>query len=122
MGSFKLNMDEAIFDDFGTFGYGVVLCDSSGVVLLAFTEYNPISFDMFTMECKAILNGLILAKLEGFVSVPVEIDCMNLVKACTSMEYDHGPYGNLLHGIKLLLGEGIFSCLSVVRRTSNKVA
>ncbi|XVF44098.1 hypothetical protein PTKIN_Ptkin02bG0093000 [Pterospermum kingtungense] len=76
LGVVKINVDVAFVYGSGFSQTGMVARDSNGIVLYSTVSSGEVMFSPLHAELMAILNGLILAKSQGFDVIVVESDCL----------------------------------------------
>lgn len=84
LGTFKLNIDAATFEDFHALGIGAVVRDYSGFVLGAMALKSFSASNAAIVEGWAIYYGVTFARDAGFKSVIVESNAAVIVTALNS--------------------------------------
>ncbi|XP_074318299.1 uncharacterized protein LOC141655100 [Silene latifolia] len=120
-GSWKVNVDAAIFNEKGC-GMGVVIRDHEGSVGKARVKQVRAQWEVNITEAKAAFLGLQMARQMGIESVILESDSLVLVTLLKTRKVENSNLGNVVQGI-LRLSEEFGSCaFSFVKRNGNKAA
>lgn len=96
---FKMNMDVAINAKRGVIGFGIIVRDYSGSVLMAASLFWRQKSTAMETETITILEGLLLAKERGFLSLKVESDALNVVKFIQENNPNYSGVGLLIYDI-----------------------
>ncbi|XP_042952128.1 uncharacterized protein LOC122289214 [Carya illinoinensis] len=117
-GTFKLNVDGAIFQNQQSAGIGAILRDSKGEVLMAVSKRESAVGDATSIEMLAILKGLQLTLHLGIQHLIIESDALTLVKEMHKTEPSMTLVGNVIRDTKELM-----SCFRVcdVRYTNANI-
>ncbi|KAF5450240.1 hypothetical protein F2P56_030607 [Juglans regia] len=99
----KLNTDGAVFANLDSSGFGVILRDYQGKVLLSASGRESVVQDPIEIELLAILRGLQLCIPMGIPELIVEFDYLLSIQAIQSMEDPMSMQGNLIYAIKDLM-------------------
>lgn len=86
-GVIKLNVDASFHLDSGAGATGAILRDSSGSFIAATCTYWEAAIDAPSMEARAVLEGLRLAKDLGIYALAVECDSLEIVNAIIQPAY-----------------------------------
>ncbi|KAH7566475.1 hypothetical protein JRO89_XS08G0169600 [Xanthoceras sorbifolium] len=118
----KINADVAVDVRGRRLGFGVVLRDCTGKVLVSYTSLLLGLFSSDIGEALAILLGLHLAIDMGLSTVCVESDAASVVKQLSSRVTSCSDIGLILDYILSLVVNFADLSFSSVRRCANKVA
>lgn len=119
----KVNIDAAIFETVGRYGFGGVIRDHMGCFVLAISGIRE---GRATAE---IAEGIIALKevLSWLKTQPakryqVESDCLVLVQAVRSPDVLLSPFGKIVQDCKEMLKSWSMADLAFVKRSANRVA
>ncbi|KAL5818944.1 hypothetical protein ACOSQ4_022786 [Xanthoceras sorbifolium] len=118
----KINSDVAVDVRGRRLGFGVVLRDFAGKVLVSYTSLLLGLFSSDIGEALAILYGLRLAVDLGLSSICVEYDAASIVKQLSSRDSSCSDIGLILDDILSLVVNLSDISFSFVCRCANKVA
>ncbi|KAH7572293.1 hypothetical protein JRO89_XS04G0233800 [Xanthoceras sorbifolium] len=118
----KINSDVAVDVRGRRLGFGVVIRDCSGKVLVSYTSLLLGLFSSDIGEALAILLGLHLAIDMGLSTVCVESDAASIVKQLSSRVSSCSDIGLILDDILSLVVNFAALSFSSVRRSANNVA
>ncbi|KAL5756141.1 hypothetical protein ACOSQ2_020887 [Xanthoceras sorbifolium] len=118
----KIHSDVAVDVRGRRLGFGVVLRDFAGKVLMSYTSLLLGLFSSDIGEALAILYGLRLAVDLGLSSICVESDAASIVKQLSSRDSSCSDIGLILDDILSLVVNLSDISFSSVRRCANKVA
>ncbi|KAL5742583.1 hypothetical protein ACOSP7_011960 [Xanthoceras sorbifolium] len=121
-GWFKINSDVAVDVRGRRLGFGVVIRDYTGKVLVSYTSLLLGLFSSDIGEALAILRGLRLAIDMGLSTVCVESDAASVVKQLSSRVSSCSDIGLILDDILSLVVNFADLSFSSVRRSANIVA
>ncbi|KAL5779613.1 hypothetical protein ACOSQ2_010350 [Xanthoceras sorbifolium] len=121
-GWFKINSDVAVDVRGRRLGFGVVIRDYMGKVLVSYTSLLLGLFSSDIGEALAILRGLRLAIDMGLSTVCVESDAASVVKQLSSRVTSCSDIGLILDDILSLVVNFADLSFSSVRRSANIVA
>ncbi|KAL8520299.1 hypothetical protein ACS0TY_011008 [Phlomoides rotata] len=117
----KLNSDVAIFDD-GTVGFGFVIRDANGLVILAGSKRCQARGSSTLVEALALRYIIQHAYASGLTPFHSETDSELLVLAIRG-EREHDAYTMMLvEDICFLLSQALCSVVLFCKREANKVA
>ncbi|RLN42620.1 retrotransposon protein, putative, unclassified [Panicum miliaceum] len=118
----KINVDGAFFAETKSGGWGYVIRDADGAVILAGAGITR-AMDAFHTEVVACQAGLKAACEKGMTRIVLETDSMMLRLAMEGNTFSLAPTGGLVHEIKMLASSS-FVCFSVLYcpRVCNGVA
>ncbi|XP_062112468.1 uncharacterized protein LOC133823623 [Humulus lupulus] len=122
IGMIKVNVDGALFDNEGYFGFGMVARGSEGGFIEAFQSSSKGRVIPNMVEALGIKEALSWIKRKGWSKVILESDCLNVVNAIKSTSCMVSPYGLLIQECKQLLSKLNDVCVMFVKRSANKVA
>lgn len=120
-GSYKLNVDAAVFEK-GRVGYGGVVRDCLGEVVLTCCGTLEGRFEADIAEALAARSTLELVWEAGIRVSIVESDCLKLVVHLQKQSVELSSFGNIVQDI--LVHNAVRPCLSFIHicRSGNKVA
>ncbi|XP_073284608.1 uncharacterized protein [Primulina huaijiensis] len=81
VGSIKINVDAAVFDDSDFFGVGVIVRDDKGMVLMARAGCLEGVLTPYLAELLAVREGIILAYHLQWTNIIVNTDARNVVES-----------------------------------------
>lgn len=117
-GSFKLNIDGAIFANLQVNGMGAIMCDRKGEMLLVVSSIKEKVFqDLKTVECLAILRGLQLYLNLRIACLTIESNCQLIVNQLQSLNCSSSIFGNILLNIRGLMS--LFSSCNIQFASKN---
>ncbi|KAK0577517.1 hypothetical protein LWI29_034297 [Acer saccharum] len=121
-GSFKINCDAAIRVSDRLVSYGIVIHNSTGLVMAASSQRVMATFSAQVAEAGAILHGLHLAREAGLYPCMVDSDAEVVVGWINSKSSYCSEIGTVLNDIRVLLNR--MHCISVnfVSRKAIQVA
>lgn len=108
--SYKLNFDAAVFEDIGSSGFGVIIRNNRGEVMVALPAKGPTIGDNEEVEvlvCRRALEFAVDARFEGLV---IEGDNATIMKSISFLRALWSRLGNIYVDIHLLAAGG--RCLS----------
>uniref|UniRef100_A0A2N9IUU4 RNase H type-1 domain-containing protein n=1 Tax=Fagus sylvatica TaxID=28930 RepID=A0A2N9IUU4_FAGSY len=94
-GWYKVNMDGAVFADLGKVGVGVVIRNEQGEFLGAMCELLDVGLDATDGEALAALRAIEFAAEVCPFSMLFEGDCLQVIRALQSPEYDAARVGHI---------------------------
>lgn len=121
-GTYKLNVDGAVFAASGNIRVGAVIRNYKGEVMLAMTQKINCSPSPELAEAWAILRGISVAIEAGFSSIILEGDAKYILADLCSEEDLLTCYGHILEDALLLKSAFQSFTVSTVRRLANEVA
>ncbi|KAL5758955.1 hypothetical protein ACOSP7_021566 [Xanthoceras sorbifolium] len=80
-GGFKMNTDASFNHSSNRAGFGVIIRDNDGQVLLAGASLLSKVFSLHTAEDMAVHQGLILARDFGLLTLEIESDAKEIIKS-----------------------------------------
>ncbi|XP_073367696.1 uncharacterized protein [Aegilops tauschii subsp. strangulata] len=122
-GILKINVDGSFNKDTKSGGWGYVIRDHEGDVVIAAAGRLNHTSDALQAEAEACIQAIYKAQELGIGRAVVETDAMLLVQVIKSSSYDLAPNGVLFKEIKLFASLN-FSSFDIVHcpRACNKVA
>uniref|UniRef100_A0A2N9IT87 RNase H type-1 domain-containing protein n=1 Tax=Fagus sylvatica TaxID=28930 RepID=A0A2N9IT87_FAGSY len=94
-GWYKVNMDGAVFADLGKVGVGVVIRNKRGEFLGVMCELLEVGLDATDAEALAALRAIEFAAEVCPFSMLFEGDCLQVIRALQSPEYDAARVGHI---------------------------
>lgn len=91
----KINFDGATFSAENKFGNGVVIRDSSGLVIASCSKLLPQAYHASEVEALVAVQALVFAQEVGVSKAILEFDSAVLMKASTCAEVLLTSYGPL---------------------------
>lgn len=123
MGKLKINSDGAYIAETGEGGWGFVIRDSEGEVILSSAGRISYLLDAFQAEVVACLAGARAANALGMGHVVFETDSIILKQAMDADDHRLAATGGLIYELKKLIGSSFLSCSFVFApRECNRVA
>ncbi|XP_074303828.1 uncharacterized protein LOC141638324 [Silene latifolia] len=121
IGSWKVNVDAAMFEGVGS-GMGVVIRDHEGSVVRAAVQHVRQKWNVDVIEAKAAALGLSLAYQMGVQSVILESDSLQIISILKSGKVPLSYLGNVI--TEIVEWGSKFNCISYsyVRRSGNEAA
>ena len=104
LGSFKINVDGAMFTNLKSCGIGVVIRNEVGQIMGALSRNLPFPLGVLEVEAKAIEEGINLARDLGLWEVEIESDAQVVVKAITDAASCPSFILKVVEGINVGLG------------------
>jgi ribonuclease HI len=122
-GTLKLNCDATFDTASKTGGWGFIIRDEDGDVVLAGSGRVDHLLDSFQAEVARCLQGIQSAIDLGISRIVVELDALLVVQAISSTAYDRSAAGNLIKELRGLVQSNFssFKCV-YVPRSCNAVA
>ena len=120
-GVFKINVDGATSKQGRNSGVGVVIRNSEGKIIEAWSKYLAGLFLVMEVEMLAIKPGILLAKEMKISNIIIESDALAAIQSLEKGEIG-GCLGHLVHGIFLILKDFNSWSLNHVKRNYNRVA
>nr|POE61179.1 putative ribonuclease h protein [Quercus suber] len=118
----KINFGGATFKDLGCAGVGVVVRNSTGAVIGAFSQRIMMPSSAAIVELLACRKALVFAKDLGVVQCIVEGDAKVIIKALRQRDSSHPQYGHVIQDVLFLASDFQSCCFSHVKRLGNLVA
>ncbi|KAL5798473.1 hypothetical protein ACOSQ2_003293 [Xanthoceras sorbifolium] len=120
--NFKINFDAALNFHGHKMGFGVVICNFDGLVLVSCSHMAIGLFSPDVGETLAILRGIQIVTDMGFSSVCVEFDAATIMKQLSSKVISCSDVGLIVEDILALVSCFSNFSISFVRWSANKVA
>lgn len=120
--SFKVNIDAAIFEGEGRYGFGGVVRDHRGNFVSAISGLREGAISPEVAEGVALKEVLSWLKLQDPKQYQVETDCLVLVQAINSPVILRSPFGMVVRECKESLDSWRDIDLHFVKRSANQVA
>ncbi|CAL1374557.1 unnamed protein product [Linum trigynum] len=120
-GSFKINVDAAIFEGNGS-GFGVVIRDANGECCLAGVKRTRRQWLPEFAEAAAISFGLEVAKRYNFLPGLVETDCLVVVQRIQNEDEDETEMAEVCKELRVQLLEAGGLNITFVGREANRAA
>ncbi|KAK3194881.1 hypothetical protein Dsin_026191 [Dipteronia sinensis] len=121
-GVFKVNCDASIDVKGGRIGFGLVIRDTSGFVMVASSQVIVGNFNAQVAEASAILRGIQLSKDCGFSPCIFEFDAEVVIRWINSSSHLESVCGAILSDIHFLNSEMVGACFDYVSRQGNQIA
>ena len=119
---YKINFDAAVFADIKVSGFGVVIRNDKGEVMVALSARGPPVTDSEEAEVLAGRKALEFALDSGFSEVVLEGDNVGVMRSIQSKGANNSSLGHIYGDIHCLeAGFRVWS-VSYVKRTANSVA
>ncbi|KAM6574398.1 uncharacterized protein LOC115696346 [Cannabis sativa] len=118
----KVNVDGAIFEAAGCFGFGFMVRDSAGQIVEVVSKCRPGHVSSEIFEASGIKEALSCIKRKGWEVVTLETDCLVAVQAVKSNILMPSAFGLLVWKCRNLLLELTNVNFNFVKRSANKVA
>ena len=99
-GCFKVNTDEAIFEELGCCGIGVVIRNERGQLIGAMSKKIELPLDVLEAEAKALEEGMLLAWDLGLKEITLESDSELVAKALSDQRLLQISIQKVIEGIK----------------------
>lgn len=96
---FKMNVDTMTSAERGAIELGIIVRDDAGAVLMAASLFRRRKSTAMEAETVAILEGLLLAREQGFFSLEIELDALNVVKSIHDKNPNFSGLGLLISDI-----------------------
>ncbi|KAL5791778.1 hypothetical protein ACOSP7_000372 [Xanthoceras sorbifolium] len=119
---FKVNVDAAVNLANRSFGVGIVVRDSSGLLVFAAGQFFDNFFDVESAEAKAIQLGISCACFLQLSRAVIESDALNVVRLCGGTEVSLTEVDNIVQDVIFLLGLNHSYSVAFVPRLGNNVA
>ena len=118
----KINFDGAVFASENKAGIGVVLRNSSSLVIASWSQILPQAYSVEEIEALAAAKALSFAAEIGVSRAVLEGDSLVVIKALSDESVSLAPFGLLVEDVKVL-----FQCFSQLlyshtKREGNSVA
>ncbi|XP_050289981.1 uncharacterized protein LOC126728155 [Quercus robur] len=119
---YKINFNGAVFEEQGSAGLGVVVRDSTGLVISALSQKIRFPGSAVMVEAQATRRVVLFAKEINVFRVVVEGDSLQVIKVVNSSKRSKTPYGHIIDETRLLSSS--LSCCNFVhvQREGNKLA
>lgn len=101
--SYEINVNAALFFDLEKVGYGVIVYDWRGEIMLVASITKTHIAQPEVMEALAILQGLQLRVNQGLDLIIIESDCMLVVEELTQQQTLSSIYESIIQDIKNLM-------------------
>uniref|UniRef100_A0A803NYG4 Reverse transcriptase domain-containing protein n=1 Tax=Cannabis sativa TaxID=3483 RepID=A0A803NYG4_CANSA len=118
----KINVDAALFEGEGSYGYGIVARNSSGLLLDALAVCNRGSFLPEVVEAIGVKEALSWIKTKGWGKVEIETDSMLTVQAIRTSHTMSSVFGVVVNDCKHLLSSSPHVSVNFIKRSANRVA
>lgn len=112
---YKLNFDEAVFNEQGAAGLGIAIQDCFGYMIGALSERIPIPVSVATVEVLACERAMAFAREVSVFDIEVEGDVEVILKALLVSDVSPPEYGHVLSNILVLANEFCFCCFSHIK-------
>ena len=118
---FKLNFDAAVFSDQNCSGFGAIIRNSSGEVMVSMSVTGPYVNSSKEAEVLACRRAVEFSREVGFSRVIIEGDCLNVMRALSVSIENSSLLGHIYEDIKFnLRGMQVLS-INWVKRGGNMV-
>nr|POE53100.1 putative ribonuclease h protein [Quercus suber] len=121
-GLVKVNFDGALFSTQSSAGLGLVVWDSTGLVLAALSQEIPLPTSIETVEVIAARRALLFAKELGFERVMIEGDSEIIINAIREQTLLASDLGHILEDIHVLSSSFCSISFHHIKRLGNCVA
>ncbi|XP_060969608.1 uncharacterized protein LOC133036862 [Cannabis sativa] len=118
----KMNVDAACDVSCNKIGVGIIVRNSSGQVVAAYSKSLTGRYKSQEMEAKALLTGLDLAAHHNLLVNHLESDSLVLVNSINCQHTAISSFGDLVLDIKNRLSYLSSVCVSYVKRDANQAA
>lgn len=116
----KVNVDAAIFDQDGKYGFGVLVRDSAGSLVKVMARWQIGRIDPEVAEAIGIKEALSWAKTQNFYSIALESDSLVAVEAIRSSFKLRSAFGLVVDECKEMLGFVPHVSLNFIKRSANR--
>ena len=117
-----MNFDVAVFSDQHCSGFGAIIRNSSGGVMVGMSMKGPYVNSSEEVEVLACRRALEFSRKVGFSRVIIEGDCLNVMRALSVSTENSSLLGHIYEDIKFnLKGMQVLS-INWVKRGGNMVA
>ena len=103
-------------------GFGGVVRDEDGDVVVASCEWEQGNFEVDVAEAMAARHALSIAMEAGFSRIILETDCAKLANHLSKKKRELSCFGNVVHDILMLASGCSAFSVSHVGREGNQVA
>ncbi|XP_030940085.1 uncharacterized protein LOC115965012 [Quercus lobata] len=119
--AYKLNFDAAVFSGLERSGFGVIVHNDKGEVMVAMTAGPKVntSEEAKLLACRRSLVCVVDA---GFTRLIIEGDNVNEIQTISSPFVNHSLLGNVVDDIRYLIHGLQLATISSTRKGGNKVA
>lgn len=121
-GLYKVNFDRAIFEDQAFAGLGVVIRDSTSLIICALSQKIRLLSLVVMVGALAASRAISFAREISILRVMVEGDSLQVIKAINASKPSKAPFGHIIDEIKL--SSSFLPCYSFVhvKHKGNKLA
>ncbi|XP_062101909.1 uncharacterized protein LOC133809260 [Humulus lupulus] len=121
-GGIKINVDTAIFSNFGSFSYACIARNEAGNPIEAITSCKQGSMSPELAEVMGIREALSWIKQKKWSNVTIETDCLLVIQALRSNATMASYFGDIVFECKRLSQVSSNISIVFVKRSANKVA
>ncbi|KAL5752937.1 hypothetical protein ACOSP7_023121 [Xanthoceras sorbifolium] len=110
----KKNMDVVTDSTDKSFGVGIVVRDSQGVLICAAALFFSFFFSVEVAETRAILEGVLFASSSGLLPLVVESDALSVVSLCNGSLFSRAEADLVVQDIIAFSSKFVVSCIGFV--------
>ena len=114
VGTYKANLDVALFDGLDYVGIGVVFRDHSSHVIIALSQKVGLAWTMEMAEVLAVRRALKFARELCLLDIVLEGNCLRAIQALNSLEHCNTLFGHIVNESKRL-GGSVRTYVRIVR-------
>ena len=96
---FKTNFENAVFEDLGAARIGAVVRNSSGEVLAALSEINPLPSSIVALETVVARRAILFVYELGFSGIIFEGDSEEAISTIKKQSFQHPVVGHFVKNI-----------------------
>ena len=104
VGTYKANLDVALFDGLDHVGIGVVFRDHSSHVIISLSQKVGLTWTMEMAEVLAVRRALKFARELCLLDIVLEGNCLRVIQALNSLEHCNTLFGHIVNESKRLGG------------------
>ena len=119
---YKLNFDTTIFTDLNCSGFGAIIQNDRGEVIVAMSVKGPPITNSEEVEALACRKALEFSIDADFLELIIKGDNANVMRAISSLLPNHSLLGHIIEDVKCLMCGLQYVSVNSTRREGNKIA